>query len=279
MTNTNNPNPANSFDVDAIIAETQAKADVLEGTEVADLPKKADGSVDLEACTIEEQAIYWKAKHTASTKGFHEFSAKTKEKINELQSRQDAPTKEAIEGAAANADTVEEFQKAIPNFNLLDDDTQASLVGIFNSLSAKLDAKMSKDPGIQFGRKIVAEQSWDEAFDTVASNPVFGTLLKESKADFKAKYFNPANVPTNIAEILTDLAKSYLFDKSSQIGAENALAEQNRIDIHQPHGGSKQPGSKMTADDWERLRIKQPQEFARRYKEFNEQMKSGALQE
>lgn len=282
-----NPNPvdqndANSFDVDAIIAETQSAVaeEEINGSEVADLPKKEDGSVDLDACTPEEQAKYWKHRHDASTRGFHSFANKTKEKMNKLKSpTPPAPSKETVEAAAHNADTMEDFKNAIPNFENFDEDTKNSLVGIFNMLDKRAQDRISKDPGVQHGRKIAAEKAWDDAFSSVSSNPLFGAELTSRKADFKAKYFNPGNVPANIEEILTDLAKGYLFDVSRDIGRKEGEENAGRFDLHRTHGGPKTDTSAMTIDDWEELRLKNPQEFARRGKEYNEALKSGKLKE
>lgn len=286
MPDTNIPNPlqdaSNSFDIDQIIAETEDEIAADEGTAVADLPKKEDGSVDLDALTPEEKADYWKHRHDASTRGFHQFANKTKgeiEKLKQKPSHVQEPVKEVVQQAADNAETMEEFAKAIPNFDFLDEDQQKSLYGVFNHIKTKLTQEFSKDPGIQYGRRVVAEKTWDNAFEAVAKNPLFGEELAKRKAEFKNKYYNPSNVPGNIEEILTDLAKGYLFEHAREIGRQDTVIEDGRLDLNRTHGGPKNGGSKMTIDDWELLQKKNPQEFARRSKEYNAQLKAGELTE
>lgn len=278
MTQNPTPNPAtDSFDDVELKAEMERKE--------ASYPKKEDGSVDIDALTPEERADYWKDRHDASTRGFHSYKNKTDaekrelaEKLEKLeQSPNPTPTKTEIESAANNADTLADFEKQIPNFELLDDDTQANLRAIFGAMNSQLDRRLNSDPGVVYGRQVVNEQKWDRAFEAIA--PAFGQDLIAAKADFKSKYFQKDNVPDNIQEILTTLAKSYLYDTAAERGAQQARELDERIDPERGQGGPKIPTPSMSIDDWERLRLNNPKEFARRSKEFNEAMSTGKLAE
>lgn len=268
----NNPNPSpDNFD------DVEAKAE-LERKE-ADYPKKADGSVDVDALTPEQRAEYWKARHDASTRGFHSYKAKTDKEIADLKKSPNpsAPSKEAIDAAAANAETLEDFEKAIPNFDLLDPDTQGNLRGIFRALENRVFSKLNSDPGVAFARQSYNEKKWDAAFDAVA--PQFGEDLIKNKADFKSKYFQANNVPDNIEEILTQLAKAYLFDSAKEAGAAEERQRGQQIDLERGNGGPKAPTSGMTIDDWEHLRLTKPKVFAARAKEYEAWLAAGNGQE
>lgn len=280
--NPSGQNASNSFDIDQIIAETQDEIAADEGTAVADLPKKEDGSVDLDALTPEERADYWKHRHDASTRGFHQYSKKVKteiEKLKTTKSPESTPSKVVVQQAAENAETMDDFAKAIPNFEFLDEDQQKSLYGVFNHIKTQLVQQISQDPGVQHGRRVVAEKTWDDAFDAAAKNPLFGNELAQKKADFKARYYNPQNVPGNIEEIITELAKGYLFETAREIGRKEIQEEEGRIEPLRQTGGPGNGGSKMTINDWHLLQQKNPQEFARRSKEYNAQLKAGELDE
>lgn len=244
----------------------------------ASYPKKEDGSVDIDALTPEEASIYWKDRHDASTRGFHQFKAKTEEEMNELRkSVPPAPAEQVVVEAAETAETLDEFEKNIPDFDLLDDSTQANLRAIFQAMDRRLQKNLDNDPGVKLARQTFAAQKWDESFNRIA--PAFGTRLTEKREDFRARYFQANNVPDNIDEILTQLGKSYLYDQALEDGAAQERERNERIDPLRGTGGPKTPVSGMTIDDWERLRKTNPKAFAARSKEFDEQMASGQLDE
>lgn len=250
----------------------------------AGYPKKPDGSVDVDALTPEQAAAYWKSMHDATTTGFHKFKSTKDTEIEnlkaELENARNAgnptPTAAEVNSAAAGAETMADFESQIPNFDILDPETQAVLRAIFNRMDARLDKRFNSDPGLAFARRTVNERNWDLAFEKVAAE--FPDLAAD-KAAFKAKYFQANNVPENIAEILAQLAKVHLFDRARTIGAEDEAAKAKRIDLEAGGGRQVADPTAMTIDDWERLRTKNPKEFARRSAEFNAALDSGQLVE
>lgn len=277
MTQNPNPSPADNFD------DVEAKA-ALERKE-ASYPKKEDGSVDVDALAPDEAAVYWKDRHDASTRGFHQFKSKADQTLAEKEAELEAlkkspapaPTKTEIDAAAANAETLEQFEQSIPNFDILDPDTQANLRGIFRGVDAKIRGALSNDPGVAFARQTYNENKWETAFNSIL--PQFGEPLAKAKADFKSKYFQPNNVPDNITELLITFAKSYLFDHAKEAGAQEERDKAARIDPLRGNGGPKEPTSGMTIDDWEHLRTTNPKAFAARSAEYNAQVEAGQLTE
>ncbi len=245
----------------------------------SDFPRKTDGSIDLDAMTPEQKADYWKQRSDEQARGFNEFKEKTQQEIDELKSKIPAsPSPEELARKAGEAETLSDFEKMIPGFEMYDEDTQKAFQSFYSNIRKNIIDDFNKDPAIQFARSTYNEKKWNEAFETVASNPQFADL-RQSKEEFRKKYFQPHNVPDNIVEILTELAKSFLFDKAREIGAEEERKKQERIDSERANGGDKTPPASRTLADWEYLARTNPKEFARRSKEYQADLDAGKLKE
>jgi hypothetical protein len=96
--------------------------------------------------------------------------------------------------------------------------------------------------------------------------------------EFKTKHFNKDNVPSNIKEIMTQLAKSELFDKAKDLGSKEAQEQAStRIDIERAGGGDKSPKTVRSIEDWHKLAQDNPAKFAKMSSEYNSDMESGKL--
>lgn len=163
-----------------------------------------------------------------------------------------------------------------PGFEDLDDESKENLLKYTNTVQQRVREEIYQDPAIAFARRKYNEQKWNDAFaQLLQALPD----LNQIKDEFKAKYFNPDNVPENIVEILTTLAKGALFDKAKEIGAkEREAQEASRIELEKGSGGDKNPPvTKRTLDDWNRLRQENPAQFARESKQFNDDLQSGRI--
>ena len=103
--------------------------------------------------------------------------------------------------------------------------------------------------------------------------------LKESKEEFKAKYFKGDNVPDNIESLLEDLSKIYLFDKAKEIGASEEKERSNRLDTERAKGGDRTPQTARKLEDWQRMAQENPAKFAKLSKEYKKDVESGKLEE
>ena len=163
-----------------------------------------------------------------------------------------------------------------PGFEDLDEESKENLLNYTKTVQQKVKEEIYQDPAIAFARRKYNEQKWNDAYaKLLQSLPDLASIQEE----FKAKYFNPDNVPENIVEILTTIAKGLLFDRAKEIGAkEREVQEQNRIELERGSGGDKNPpGTKRTLDDWNRLRQDNPAQFARESKQFNDDLNSGRI--
>lgn len=163
-----------------------------------------------------------------------------------------------------------------PGFEDLDEESKENLVHYTKKVEQSVKAEILKDPAIAFARRKYNEQKWNDAFSKVVQAlPDLATIQEE----FKSKYFNPDNVPENIVDILTTIAKGVLFDRAKEIGAkERETEEKNRIELEKGSGGAKTPtGTQRTLEDWNKLRISNPAQFARESKQFNEDLASGKI--
>lgn len=163
-----------------------------------------------------------------------------------------------------------------PGFEQLDPEAQENLLKYTNAVTNKAKQEIYKDPAIAFAQKTYNESKWETAFaETVAQFPE----LAAAKGEFKSQYFNPKNVPDNISEILTTMAKSYLFDKARDLGAEEGRKVAERVQLEEPTGGDKTPSVHRSLSDWQRLAQQNPAKFAAMKKEYEADLASGKLKE
>lgn len=160
-----------------------------------------------------------------------------------------------------------------PGFETLSEDEQRNLIAYTNSIKDKVKQEVYSDPAIAYAKQSYNESKWSQAFDEVATQ--FPDI--KGDAEFKAKYFKSDNVPTNIKEILTDLAKIHLFDKAKEIGAAQAMEQANRIDIERTSGGTTTPTATRTLEDWAQMAQSNPAEFAKKAGEYKSDLESGKL--
>jgi len=162
----------------------------------------------------------------------------------------------------------------IPGFDQLGEEEQKNLLAYTNSIKKQTLNEVYKDPALAFAKQSFNEKQWGDAFEQVATQY---PELRESRDEFKQKYFNPNNVPQNIADILKDLAKVHLFDKAQDLGAKRAMEQNDRIEIERAKGGDKTPTATRSIEDWNRLATENPAKFAQLSKQFDEDMASGKL--
>ncbi len=179
--------------------------------------------------------------------------------------------------ATATAEMPSETMSAMyPGFEDLDTEAQKNLINYTNIITERAKSEIYKDPAISHARAVYNESKFDSAFGEILNE---FPQLKDSKDEFKKKYYNPNNTPDNIKSILGDLAKVHLFDKAKEIGAEDERTKQNRIDMERSTGGDKTPRASRTLGDWQRMASENPAEFARHSKEYHADLESGKLRE
>lgn len=161
-----------------------------------------------------------------------------------------------------------------PGFEDLGEDEKKNLLAYTNTIKANTLSEVYKDPAIAFAKKSYNEQVWNEAFEATATEY---PALRETREEFKAKYFKADNVPSNIKDILKDVAKIHLFDRAQDMGAARAVEQANRIDIERAGGGDKTPKATRSLEDYQKLAESNPAEFAKQSKQFNEDLASGKL--
>jgi hypothetical protein len=201
-------------------------------------------------------------------------SAKEAHRLLEESRAKDAEIAELRKIADKSANYGNNPEPLYPGFEELDETAKANLLVFTDTLKQNTIAEVYKDPAIAHAKKTYNETIWNNAFESVASKY---PDLRESKEDFKSKYYREDNVPSNIDNILGDLAKVYLFDKAADIGAQRVKEQEDRIDVERAKGGDKQPTATRSLEDWNRLAQSNPAEFAKHSKEYNSDLASGKL--
>lgn len=167
-------------------------------------------------------------------------------------------------------------ENLIDGFDLLDKEQQDNLIAYTDVVTRRTREEIYKDPAIAFAKRNYNESKFNNALDIVVAE---FPALSPNKSEFKAMYFNADNVPDNIQEILTSMAKSYLFDKAHDIGAEEAKAAADRIELEDTTGGDRTPSARRTLSDWQLMARTNPAKFASLKKEYDADIESGQLKE
>lgn len=237
----------------------------------------AEGTEPKENATTEPnhvvETVDYREKFIESAKGAHallEEKKKLEARIAELESNPTAGNSPVLPTHSPDTEVL------YPGFEQLDPEAQANLMAYTNAVTEKAKKEIYSDPAIAFAQKTYNESKWSSAFEeTLSKYPE----LEAVKADFKAKYYNPQNVPDNIGDILDTMAKSYLFDKARDIGTQEGQEIAQRVQLEEPTGGDKTPSVHRSLADWQRMAQQNPAKFAAMRKEYEADLASGKLKE
>lgn len=245
----------NSFDKD--IADAQGanpQNPTPEGTEQKDTVIKT-----------EPETVDYRVKYVESSKEAQRLYKENQEKDRMIESLK--------QGTPKTPDTNEDLGLDIGNLSPEDQD---GLIAYTKLVTKRAEDNILARPAIAFAERTYNESKFNTALDViVATYPA----LVPKKAEFKAQYFNPHNVPDNIQEILEPLAKAFLFDKAKDIGAEEAREAADRVQLEDTTGGDRGPTARRSLADWELLSRTDPAKFASLKKEYEADVASGQLQE
>ena len=212
--------------------------------------------------TPDTQAIDYETKFRESAKEAQRLYAENK-RLHELH-------EEKLRNNQSESFTQAPDTEFFPGFEELDEDARNNLVAYTNAIKKQTLDEVYKDPAIAFARTSYNEKKWEMAFSE-ASKEI--PALSEHATDFRSKYYNPSNVPDNMAEIIKDLAKIYLFDSAKEQGAKEEAEKAKRIDLEDITGGDKSPiRASRSLEDWHRMARENPAKFASLSKEFNEDL-------
>lgn len=234
---------------------------------------ETEQTVTVQTEHLSNDGVDYREKFINSAKGAQALLDEKKQleaRIAELQANVAAGNAQKLSIHSTDTDNL------YPGFEDLDADAQENLIAYTNAVTAKAEQQILSRPSIAFAEKTYNESKWEAAFaETSAKYPELGT----AKDEFKSKYFNPTNVPDNISDILTTMAKSYLFDKARDIGAEEGRQAAERVQLEDPTGGDKTPSAHRSLSDWNRLAQQNPAKFATMKKEYEADIASGKLRE
>lgn len=252
MTDKNTPNQDNANPVDAPANPEVAPVETVAETTVTNPVPEAEPIIDYEK------------KFSESSREAQRLLEESRRKDEEIERLR----KEREQILHVGEDNL------YPGFEDLDEEQKKNLIQYTNVITNNVKKELYQIPEIAFARKAFNEQKWDSAFEKIASKY---PELKSNKEDFRSKYFKPDNVPSNIENILEDVSKIYLFDKAKEIGAQEEREKASRIDIERAGGGDKPKVTSRSLKEWQALQESNPAEFAKRAKEYQEDLASGRL--
>lgn len=223
---------------------------------------------------VTTQEIDYQKKFSESSREAQRLLDELKEK-ERIQAEKDAEIERLRKLAESNDATTSNESDLYPGFEFLSEEQQRDIIAFKEGIKKNALKEIYSDPAIAFAKQSYNERKWNEALDSLTSKY---PDIRESKEDFKAKYYNPNNVPDNIGNILEDLAKVYLFDKARDLGAKEAIEKSNHIDIERSGGGDKTPETTTRSkEDWYRMAQENPALFAKMSGEFRKDLESGKL--
>lgn len=244
-----------------------------EGTEVDETTEEETTEEPVETPT--ESEVDYKKKFSESSKEAQRLLEENKKAQEELEKLRDQYGNYPGNESDANySDKKDDDEPLYPGFENLSEEEQQNLLSYTDGIKKQALKEIYKDPAIVSAREQSNERAWEAAFNEVSSEI---PDLKEISSEFKSKYFKKDNVPSNIKEIITQLAKSELYDKAKDLGAREAEERSSRIDIERSGGGDKTPKAGRTMEDWQKLAQSNPAKFAKMSKEYNEDLSSGKL--
>lgn len=233
------------------------------------LPKKADGSFDLEAMTAEQQAQYWKHQHDQSTRGSHKLLAE-KEKL-------EADLAEARKGGNKGGGSPNNPDDEFKGFGL-----NESATGVL-----KKTAEIAKNATLrELANSPIFQQSLasgnklrlEDAFRTLSSEKGYEHINDYRQEIIDEHFADPLAYPEDLLKVLRVIAGNVLWEHRDEIAVKNK-PRHDRVDMLGGQGGNKGGGSApiRTMEYWERLAKEDPQKFAspEMQKLFNEDMAKG----
>lgn len=218
---------------------------------------------------VDDDGVDYRKKFIDSAKGANALLEKNKELETQLAEQVQQPVIEEL--STHSSDT-----NLYPGFEELDEKAQQDLVAYTDAVTQRAADVVNKNPAIAYANKSYNENKWETAFAEVQAE--FPELL-EAKEDFKGKYFTSNNVPDNMSEILTECAKSYLFDKARAIGVAEGAEVAQRVQLEDPTGGDKTPTAHRSLADWQIMAQQNPAEFAKQKEAYEADLASGKLTE
>ncbi len=251
-----------------------------EGTEVVDTPSEEPTdtagteqkeTVETEQPEHEVETVDYREKFVQSAKGAQKLYEENKELKSKLAENQQPVTQDLPTTHSPETDA-----NLYPGFEELTPEAQKELVAYTNSVTQRVKEDVNSDPAIAYAKKSYNENKWETAFAGLSTK--FPDLL-DTKEEFKAKYFDPNNVPDNIEDILDHMAKAHLFDKAREIGAEEGKEVAERVQLETPTGGDKTPTAHRSLADWQRMAQENPAEFAKLHEQYKADVESGKLKE
>lgn len=255
-------NEVNSFDKEVENAQNANSQTKENGTQENDNSKNAN--VENVASTID----YQKKFSESSKEALRLLEVEKLKDIEIERLRQELVLKDTTR------ETVSNTNNNYPGFENLDEETQNGISSIISLAKKQAVEELRKDPAYAYALKQHNELTFDNALQkTISKYPE----LAESKDEFKSKYYNVNNVPTNIEQILGELAKSHLFDKAREIGARELTETNQHIELERSTAGKKESTARRSLEDWTRMQQEEPQKFLSLSKEFNDDMNTGKI--
>ena len=233
---------------------------------LASLPRKSDGSFDIEAMDTDQKAIFWEEKARASSRGFHDYKQKTDREIELLQ-------KNGVLVEKPQAPQTPDRKAQFRALGITDESVLESLARMTDIARDEAVKAITGNP--MFVSTIAGSRQslLDQAFSRLAQEEGYEPVL-DYKQEIIERYFPDAlSIPDDPYAVLKPIAGGVLYEHRAEI-AEKSKPKHDRVDMLGGQGGDKKVAPTRSLEYWERLAQENPQEFTKPevQKLFNEDM-------
>lgn len=236
------------------------------------LPKKADGSYDIEAMTPEQKSLFWQVRFNQSTTGFNKFKEQTERDMEILRKAAEL----GVNGGGQkptpkNPDNTgdDEFKELGLDEKGTEVFRKAIEIGERRTL-ARLGGNPVFQQSIASGNKLRLE----EAFRQLSSEAGY-EYIGDYRQEIVDEYFaDPLNYPDDLLSVLKTVAGNVLWSHRDEI-ATKKKPKHDQVDMLGGHAGNKQQTAPVRSMEyWERMAKEDPQKFSspEMQKLFNEDM-------
>lgn len=237
--------------------------------DIADLPRKQDGAIDIDALSTEQAARYWRHQAAASTKGFHAYKQRTDNEL-ELERKR----REELEASQKNMAPQPDSKTYDFSEMGVDENSQQVLNKVVEIAEERAYNRFKNDPNFVASIQSNNKARFDEAFTKLSQEEGYEPI-SNYKSEIIANYFGDlSDIPEDIYGVLKTVAGSVLYHHRDEIDASNK-PKHDRVDMLGGNSGDKSVAPTRSMEYWTRLANEDPQEFAKpeNQKLFNDDMR------
>lgn len=266
------PTPTDRFDESELYPDG---ADHRGTQEFEALPKKADGSFDIEAMTPEQKALFWESRYVHTRTGHNKYREQTERDLEILRKATELANQNGGGQRPQHTDNFgddDEFKELGLDEKGTEVFRKAIEIGERRTLN-RLGANPVFQQSVATGNKL----RLNDAFSRLSTEKGYEYVNDYRNEIVQDNFSDPTSYPPDddtLLEVLRKVAGNVLWSHRDEIALKKK-PQHDQVDMLGGHGGNKQQTAPVRSMEyWERLAKEDPQKFASpdMQKLFNEDM-------